>query len=125
MAAKIKKGDRVVLLTGKDKGRGGQVTNMTRDGIAPKRRGTWDYWSVDAQLEIIGEELRKAHDPEKGFQAPPGSQVVQRAEFDERLGYPRDYHRIVLGASLEIRWQITHFEALPVKAKAAAEKPGP
>jgi large subunit ribosomal protein L24 len=28
MAAKIKKGDRVVLLTGKDKGRSGQVTKV-------------------------------------------------------------------------------------------------
>ena len=28
MAAKIKKGDRVVLLTGKDKGRGGTVTKV-------------------------------------------------------------------------------------------------
>jgi large subunit ribosomal protein L24 len=28
MAAKIKKGDRVVLLTGKDKGRSGQVTRV-------------------------------------------------------------------------------------------------
>ncbi len=28
MAAKIKKGDRVILLAGKDKGRGGQVTKV-------------------------------------------------------------------------------------------------
>jgi large subunit ribosomal protein L24 len=33
MAAKIKKGDRVILLTGKDKGRGGQVTKvMPKEG---------------------------------------------------------------------------------------------
>ena len=33
MAAKIKKGDRVILLTGKDKGRSGQVTKvMPKDG---------------------------------------------------------------------------------------------
>ena len=33
MAAKIKKGDRVIMLTGKDKGRGGQVTKvMPKEG---------------------------------------------------------------------------------------------
>jgi large subunit ribosomal protein L24 len=33
MAAKIKKGDRVILLTGKDKGRSGQVTKvLPKDG---------------------------------------------------------------------------------------------
>ena len=33
MAAKIKKGDRVILLTGKDKGRSGQVTKvLPREG---------------------------------------------------------------------------------------------
>ncbi|HTM81449.1 50S ribosomal protein L24 [Asticcacaulis sp.] len=37
MAAKIKKGDSVVLLTGKDKGRKGTVTKVvTKDGLAER-----------------------------------------------------------------------------------------
>jgi len=68
----------------------------------PKRRSTWDYWSVDAQLEIIGREMEMAREPEKAFNAPPGTRVIQRAEFDPTFGYPRKYQRIVLGTNQEI-----------------------
>ena len=38
MAAKIKKGDRVVVLTGKDKGRQGNVSEGVPEGRARARR---------------------------------------------------------------------------------------
>ena len=106
-------------LTGREPGaihvevRSGEVTAMTRDGVAPQQRRTWEYWSVDSQFDLIEQELDKATDPAKGFDAPPGSRVVQRAVFDPRYGYPTQYHRTVMGTPLEIRWEITRFEPVP------------
>jgi hypothetical protein len=76
--------------------RDGQVTHMTRDGVEPKQRRTWDVWSVPGMFETIELELDKAGNPVEGFQAPPGSRMVQRALFDRQYGYPAKYHRIIL-----------------------------
>jgi hypothetical protein len=95
--------------------RDGQVTRMTRNGVAPERRAAWDYWSVDSQFQIIGDEMDMARDPKRGFAAPPGSRVIQRADFDPELGYPREYQRTVLGTRLDIHWKIAHFESVPAK----------
>jgi hypothetical protein len=89
----------------------GDVTAMTRDGIQPRQRRTWDYWSVPGQFDTIERELEMAAHPEASFHAPAGA-VVQQAEFDPRYGYPRRYRRFVLGTELEIDWQVTHFEPL-------------
>src|ERR1700744_5288115 len=59
-----------------------QVTHMIRDGVEPRQRRTWDVWSVPGQLDTIGQELEKAADPVEGFHAPPGSRMIQRAQFD-------------------------------------------
>jgi Family of unknown function (DUF6174) len=90
--------------------RGGEVTHMTRDGVEPKQKRTWDYWSVPGQLETIGQELEMARDPAGSFKAPGASQVVMWAEFDPELGYPRQYDRVVLGADFEVHWKITRFD---------------
>ncbi|HEX4129715.1 MAG TPA: DUF6174 domain-containing protein [Pirellulales bacterium] len=89
--------------------RAGNVTAMTRDGRTPGQRRTWEAWTVDNQLATIGDELDHAAEPVRGFGAPPGSQVVQRAAFDPQLGYPRDYQRSVLGTPLEVEWRVTNF----------------
>jgi hypothetical protein len=89
----------------------GEVTAMTRDGVEPRQRRTWDYWSVPGQFDTIDRELEMAADPQSTFRASAGA-VVQQAEFDPTYGYPRRYRRIVLGNDLEIEWQVTRFEPL-------------
>ena len=90
-----------------------KVTAMTRNGVTPKQERTWEYWTVPGQFDTIEDEMEKAGDPVNGFPAPPGSKVIQKAEFDPDSGYPRRYHRVVLGTQLEIRWEVIRFE--PVK----------
>jgi hypothetical protein len=89
--------------------RKGEPTAMTRDGRTPSQRRTWDAWTVDNQLGMIRDELATAGDPSRGFGAPPGSRVVQRARFDPELGYPLDYQRAVLGTPLEVEWRVVTF----------------
>jgi hypothetical protein len=90
--------------------RQGEVVHMLRDGVEPRQKRTWDYWSVAGQLETIGEELEMAKDPATSFNVPAGSQVVMWAQFDPQWGYPREFHRVVLGASFEVHWTITRFQ---------------
>jgi hypothetical protein len=96
--------------------RAGQVTRMTRDGVEPKQKRTWDYWSVPGQLDTIGEELEMARDPAASFGNRDATQVVMWAEFDPRYGYPRRYERVVLGTDFETRWHVTRFEPLAAKS---------
>ena len=93
--------------------RNGEVTQMARDGHTPQQRRTWDYWTVPTLLDTIGQELDMAADPVAGFHAPAGSVVVQQAEFDPTLGYPRRYRRLILGTPLDVEWIVMRFEAVP------------
>jgi hypothetical protein len=92
--------------------RGGEVVHMTRDGVEPRQKRTWDYWSVPGQLETIGQELEMARNPAASFKAPGATQMVMWAQFDPSLGYPRQYDRVVLGADFEVHWKVTQFQAL-------------
>jgi hypothetical protein len=92
--------------------RDGQVADMTRDGVTPSQRRTWDAWTVDSQFDMIETELAGAAHPERAFGAPPDARVVQRADFDPQLGYPRKYERFVLGTALEISWETVDFRPL-------------
>jgi hypothetical protein len=92
--------------------RNGEVTQMLRDGVQPKQKRTWGVWTVPGQFDMIGLELESAQDPVAGFQAPAGSQVIQRAVFDRQYGYPRRYLRDVLGTDIEVSWETIHFQAV-------------
>jgi hypothetical protein len=92
--------------------RNGEITHMQRDGVEPRQKRTWYYWSVPGQLETIGWELEKSADPVAGFQAPAGSQVIQRAQFDPHYGYPLRYSRDILGADMDVGWETTKFQAV-------------
>ena len=85
MAAKIKKGDRVILLTGKDKGRTGQVTK-----VLPK----------DGRLYVSGLNLVQRHtrpsqgDPQGGIKTKEASVHVSniahidpKSKLPTRVGY--------------------------------------
>jgi len=79
MAAKIKKGDRVVLLTGKDKGRAGQVTK-----VLPK----------DERVFVSGLNLVKRHtrpsqaDPQGGIKTKEASVHVSNVAIVDSKGKP-------------------------------------
>ena len=92
--------------------RDGEPTAMTRDGFTPKQRRTWEPWTVRGQFDTLQRELDNAADPVKGFDAPTGAQVIERARFDPALGYPLKYERAVLGTPLEVAWEVEKFQML-------------
>jgi len=79
MAAKIRKGDRVILLTGKDKGRGGQVTR-----VLPK----------DGRVFVSGLNLVQRHtkptqaDPNGGIKSKEASVHVSNVALADSNGKP-------------------------------------
>ncbi len=79
MAAKIKKGDRVILLTGKDKGRTGQVTK-----VLPK----------DGRVFVSGLNLVQRHtkptqaDPNGGIKTKEASVHVSNVAIADSNGKP-------------------------------------
>lgn len=100
--------------------RDGEITHMVRDGVEPKQKRTWYYWSVPGQFDTIEQELEMAKDPVVSYGAPSAESVVLWAKFDPQFGFPRQFDRIVMGADLEIHWKVTHFEALDEKNAAAS-----
>jgi hypothetical protein len=99
--------------------RNGEVTLMTRDGVQPKQKRTWYYWSVPGQLDTIELELEMAKDPANSYGMPRASGAVLWAEFDAKYGYPRKFDRIVMGADQEVHWKVTRFEPIGEKSGAA------
>jgi large subunit ribosomal protein L24 len=79
MAAKIKKGDRVILLTGKDKGRTGQVTK-----VMPK----------DGRVIVAGVNLVQRHtkptqaDPQGGMKSKEASLHISNVAIADSNGKP-------------------------------------
>jgi large subunit ribosomal protein L24 len=79
MAAKIKKGDRVILLTGKDKGRAGQVTR-----VLPK----------DGRVVVSGLNLVQRHtkptqaDPNGGIKSKEASVHLSNVAIADSNGKP-------------------------------------
>ena len=95
-----------VLLEVRDR----QPIAMTRDGLVPKRHA-WDVWTIEGQFEMIERELENAANPQPAFGVKNPSQVVLRAEFDPQLGYPRRFHRDVLGKRQSMQWEVVRFAA--------------
>ena len=79
MSAKIRKGDRVVLLTGKDKGRAGQVTK-----VLPK-----DARVVVAGLNLVQRHTRPTQaDPQGGIKTKPASVHISNVAIADSNGKP-------------------------------------
>jgi large subunit ribosomal protein L24 len=79
MAAKIKKGDRVVLLTGKDKGRTGNVTR-----VMPK-----DSRVVISGLNMVQRHTRPSQgDPQGGIKHKEASVHVSNVAIVDSNGKP-------------------------------------
>ncbi len=111
----------------------GRPIHVSRNGtVTPEH--TWQHWTIDGLFEIIRRDLEGLDEPARAFGMakdnasrdgvitdgllndgavnergkPPV--VVQQAEFDEELGYPRRYRRSVQNTSDEIEWEIVRFE---------------
>ena len=79
MAAKIKKGDRVILLAGKDKGRGGQVIK-----VLPK-----DGRVVVSGLNLVRRHTRPTQaDPQGGIKTKEASVHVSNVAIADANGKP-------------------------------------
>jgi large subunit ribosomal protein L24 len=79
MAAKIKKGDRVILLTGKDKGRTGNVTR-----VMPK-----DSRVVISGLNMVQRHTRPSQgDPQGGIKHKEASVHVSNVAIVDSNGKP-------------------------------------
>ena len=79
MAAKIKKGDRVILLTGKDKGRTGNVTK-----VMPK-----DARVVVSGLNMVQRHTRPSQgDPQGGIKHKEASVHVSNVAIVDANGKP-------------------------------------
>lgn len=79
MAAKIKKGDRVILLAGKDKGRGGQVTK-----VLPKENRV-----IVSGLNLVQRHTRPSQsDPQGGVKTKEASIHVSNVAIADSNGKP-------------------------------------
>jgi large subunit ribosomal protein L24 len=79
MAAKVKKGDRVVMLTGKDKGRSGQVTK-----VMPKEARV-----IVAGLNLVRRHTRPSQaDPQGGIKTKEASVHVSNVAVADSNGKP-------------------------------------
>jgi hypothetical protein len=117
-AANIQNYDLEIDIRGRQPGkvvlqvRRGEVTSMTRDGVTPSRRETWDVWSVPGMFDTIEEEWSKRTDTSQGFGAQGGGALLQRAKFDPDNGLPRYYSRSISGSPLDVTWEVTQFRSV-------------
>jgi hypothetical protein len=85
-----------------------EPVEVTRSGN-PVARHTWKYWTVEGLFSIIRTDLENLDQPERAFGAKDTDHLVQQAEFDGELGYPRRYRRAVLTTGDAIEWEIVDF----------------
>jgi large subunit ribosomal protein L24 len=79
MAAKIKKGDRVILLAGKDKGRGGQVTK-----VMPKENRV-----IVSGLNLVQRHTKPSQaDPQGGVKSKEASVHLSNVAIADSNGKP-------------------------------------
>ncbi|MDX1644021.1 MAG: DUF6174 domain-containing protein [Thermoanaerobaculia bacterium] len=92
--------------------RNGRVTEMSV-GERPASEDSRTYWSVDGLFDFLEAELRNAADPPPELGVSDSSQIVLKAAFDRRLGYPESFLRHILGRQQSTGWQVVSFEPHP------------
>jgi hypothetical protein len=100
--------------------RGGEVRALEmfqRDGSkvelhSPKP----DTFGVDGLFRTLDEELANVKSA-RPFGQPEGTRVVMRFQPDDKLGYPRWYHRDVLGTTLSIAIDVNALTPVPAGTK--------
>jgi hypothetical protein len=99
-----------------------QIESFRPDGSkVPLRSGDAGMFGVDGLFRTIDEELAVCSKAERPFGQPKGTKVVMRFQPDAKLGYPRWYHRDVLGSSASISIDVNALTPVP----AGSSRPGP
>lgn len=117
-SAGLKSYDMDVELSGRQRGRihvevrNGRPTSMSIDDHVPRRRSTWETWTVDSMFDFVDAELQGREHPAEFFNVSGDATIVQRAAFDAKYGVPSAYQRQILGTPLEISWKVTDFTPL-------------
>lgn len=88
--------------------RDGEVVEMTTSG-REAARSAWEYWSVNGLFRFLETELQNAAEPGKVY-GPAAAEVVLRARFDSKWGYPAYFLRHVLGTRQSIEWKVKNFQ---------------
>jgi hypothetical protein len=78
-------------------------------------------YGVDGLFRTLDEELAVCSKAERPFGQPKGTRVVMRFQPDAKLGYPRWYHRDVLGSSASIAIDVNTLTPVP----SAPRRPDP
>jgi Family of unknown function (DUF6174) len=87
-----------------------EPTSVKRNGVPTPER-TWAYWTIDGLFQIIRVDLEGLDQPERAFDGSDVAHLVQQAEFDAELGYPRRYRRAVQTTGDAIEWEIVRFDS--------------
>jgi hypothetical protein len=91
--------------------RKGEVTAMSLDG-RPSQPRLWSQWSVDGLFEFIRTDLKRNVEAENHVGGSLPQPVLQQAEFDPDLGFPRAYQRTELATGQSGGWRIVSFNRL-------------
>jgi len=81
----------------------GKVVSMTTDGRKAEER-LYGYWTVEGMFQSLSEELSNLQRPEAAFGVSDTDDVIMRARFDPRYGYPSRFLRYVLGQNRSVEW---------------------
>jgi hypothetical protein len=84
----------------------GKVVRMTTNG-APVREGASERWTVEGMFGFLSEELSNRQRPEAAFGVSDPSDVVLRAGFDAKNGFPARFLRHVQGQAKSFEWKAT------------------
>jgi len=101
--------------------RANQVSKFMRDGRTPAQPRTWEYWTIDGQLETIGQELDMLEKPAQAFGGGASGMPSLNARFHPQLGYPEVYRRFVPGTNQDLSWKITRFEQVDPRSDRSDE----
>lgn len=113
--------DLTVVLAGRQTGelkiqvRDGEPISLTRNGTALREPRTWQPWTVPGMFDTLATDFDNAARPAEKY-GSPDVRVVLRAEFDEKLGYPRRYLQQVYGRLDDLSWTVTEFRSVPKAA---------
>lgn len=89
--------------------RQGQVQQATRNGNPLQQPRTWGTWSVPGMFGTIETDLRNQNEITPLPADTHRPQLILRAEFAPKWGYPARYQRLELVTQNEVSWQVTRF----------------
>ena len=87
----------------------GKVVGMTIDG-APVPEHVWAYWNVEGMFQFMAEELLRREQPKAAYGVDNTKQVLLRARFNARYGYPERFMRHVHSQNIGVEWEVLSFD---------------